>query len=462
MSRSAFVRAASRLGEAGEPEALPAVAPWPELDEAALHGLAGRYVRAIEPHTEADPVALLAQFLVAFGSVVGSGAWFRVEADRHHPNLFAVVVAPSAKGRKGTSWRHVRRLFCHVDDDFDQRTETGLSSGEGLIHRLRDAAPPRPGTREGAPAVVDEGVEDKRLLVVESEFASVLRVLAREGNTLSAVIRNAWDGSPLATLTRKDAGLRATGAHVAIIGHVTAPELVDYLTATESANGFGNRFLWFAARRSKMLPLGGEGHRLDLDPIVRDLRAAVASASAAGEIGFDAAARRAWVAAYPTLSRDRFGLVGSVTSRAEAQALRLALLYALLDCAHSIRPEHLAAAVAVWDYAERSAMRIFGDSLGDPVADEILAALRRAPDGMRRSEIREHFARNVASARIGRALALLAEAGLAERRVERETGGRPAEIWTSRPNAIDAGNARSGGDSASTASTAYSGEEPRG
>ena len=37
--------------------------PWPLLDEAALHGLAGEVVRLIEPHTEADPVALLASFL---------------------------------------------------------------------------------------------------------------------------------------------------------------------------------------------------------------------------------------------------------------------------------------------------------------------------------------------------------------------------------------------------------------
>lgn len=439
---------------------LPAVAPRPLLDEAALCGLAGRYIRALEPHTEADPVALLVQFLVAFGSVVGRGAWFRVEADRHHPNLFAVVVAPSSKGRKGTAWRHIACLFARVDDGFDRRTVTGLSSGEGLIFAVRDPSPPRIGKGGAEPAILDEGVNDKRLLVVESEFASVLRVLARERNTLSAVVRNAWDGAPLATLTRKDAGLRATGAHVAILGHVTAPELVDYLTATESANGFGNRFLWLAARRSKLLPLGGDGHRLDLEPIVRDLRAAVAFGSGAGEVSFDTAARRAWFALYPTLSRDRFGLVGAVTSRAEAQTLRLALIYALLDRSPSIRPDHLAAAVAVWTYSERSAGRIFGDSLGDRIADEILVELRRESDGMRRSKIRDHFGRNVPSARIGRALALLAEAGLAERQVELETGGRPAEVWTARPYAVDAESAVGPAEGGDTASTAYRREEP--
>jgi len=113
---------------------------------------------------------------------------------------------------------------------------------------------------------------------------------------------------------------------------------------------------------------------------------------------------------------------------------------------------------------ERSAGRIFGDSLGDPIADEILVALRRESEGMRRSEIRERFGRNVASARIGRALALLAEAGLAECHVEPETGGRPAEVWTAHPYAIDALDAvtpNEEGDTSSTASTAYRREEQK-
>jgi hypothetical protein len=32
---------------------------WPQLDPAALHGLAGQIVESIEPHSEAAPAALL-------------------------------------------------------------------------------------------------------------------------------------------------------------------------------------------------------------------------------------------------------------------------------------------------------------------------------------------------------------------------------------------------------------------
>ena len=66
----------------------------------------------------------------------------------------------------------------------DTCLETGLSSGEGLINRVRD---PLYKETEDGPEVVDPGVSDKRLLVTESEFASPLTVMKRDGNTLSMV-----------------------------------------------------------------------------------------------------------------------------------------------------------------------------------------------------------------------------------------------------------------------------------
>jgi hypothetical protein len=41
---------------------------WPVMDKTAYHGLAGDFVRTVEPHTESDPAGLLIQFLVAFGA----------------------------------------------------------------------------------------------------------------------------------------------------------------------------------------------------------------------------------------------------------------------------------------------------------------------------------------------------------------------------------------------------------
>lgn len=44
--------------------------PWPTLDAAALHGLAGDIIRAIAPETEADPAAMLFTLLSIVGNVL--------------------------------------------------------------------------------------------------------------------------------------------------------------------------------------------------------------------------------------------------------------------------------------------------------------------------------------------------------------------------------------------------------
>ena len=120
------------------------------------------------------------------------------------------------------------------------------------------------------------------------------------------------------------------------------------------------------------------------------------------------------------------GLFGSVTARAEAQVLRLSVLYAVMDGSDAIKLSHLEAAVAVWEYAEASARYIFGDATGDPVADRILTALRNGE--MTRTAISYLFQKNVPATRLQQALNLLLSAKLA--RFEIQVGnGKPVEVW---------------------------------
>lgn len=369
----------------------------PRLHPAAFHGLAGEIVRIIEPHSEADPAALLVQILVAFGNCAGRTAHFSVEADRHYPNLNAVMVGATSKGRKGTSWGHVKRLFETVDELWTANSiQHGLSSGEGLIWAVRDS-----GSNDNA-------VDDKRLLVLESEFATVLRAMGRQGNVLSAVLRQAWDSGDLRILTRNDPA-RATGAHISVIGHITAEELRRNLTRTEVANGFANRFLWVDTNRSKCLPEGGR-----LDPnsflsFISSLREALDYAQSAGEITRNDAAGRLWNSVYEDLSSGSPGLFGAITSRAEAQVMRLALVYALLDRSKTIAIEHLRAALAVWRYCEASARRIFGATTGNKTADAIIEALKAADNGLTKTEITNFFNRNKTAEEIDSALQVLEE-----------------------------------------------------
>jgi hypothetical protein len=395
----------------------PAHDPWPGPPAgAAFSGLVGELVSALAPASESDPVAILVQLLVGLGSLLGRGPHYRVGASRHHTNEFAVLVGPSGSGRKGSSWDLVETVLARLDADFVAgRVVAGLSSGEGLIWHVRDG-------QHGPDS-------DPRLLVLEPELASVLKCCSRESNTLSPVLRSAWDGKSLQVITKHDPA-RASLAHVSVIGHITAPELVRHVSALEMANGFANRFVFICVRRSKLLPEGGELDEALLAPLLRRLAEALSHA-APRPVRFDEAARALWWQRYFSLSTSAPGLLGAILGRAEAHTVRLALIYALIDGAPAITLSHLEAALALFDYAARSAAFIFGDSLGDRVADEIWQAISRSPGGLTRSQIRDLFERNKSKAEIDAALGALRAAG----RIEPSAlagHGRPAELWSAR------------------------------
>ena len=124
-------------------------------------------------------------------------------------------------------------------------------------------------------------------------------------------------------------------------------------------------------------------------------------------------------------------MLGAVTARAEAQTLRLSLLYALLDASPQIRRPHLEAALALWQFAEASAVYIFGDAVGDPVADRVLAALR-ANGPMSQSALSDLFGRHLSAAKLARALETLLRLGKV-RMQQLATGGRPTTLWEAVP-----------------------------
>jgi hypothetical protein len=421
------------------------------LKKAAFHGLAGKIVRRISPHTEADEAALLIQTLTMFGSVIGCEAHAMADGSRHGMNLFSVTVGETSKSRKGTSLAHVLRIFRRVDENWARDCiGKGLSSGEGIIWAVRDPIkktfsvrkPEKKAKRKKAVAKVtaeaecglrtvikDAGVDDKRLCVIEEEFAQVLKVMSREGNTLSPVIRCAWDDGNLRSMT-KNSPARATGAHVSIIAHITRAELPRLLTETESANGFANRFPFVAVRRSKVLPEGGDISSENLNDLVMELHKAVEFARNAGEITRSNEARELWARVYPALSAGKPGLLGAIVARAEAQVLRLSVIYALLDCSTKVEVEHLRAALALWRYCEDSARWIFQTRTGNRLADQILAALKVAGEkGLPKWQIITDVCnRNSTKFEIDEALRALHSQRLAVRK-EKKTRTKPAECW---------------------------------
>ena len=398
---------------------LPAPAGWPAPpDRTVYHELIGEIVNRIAPHTEADPVAILSQLLVSFGAAVGRDAWFAVEATRHHPNEYMCLVGDSARGRKGSSWDHVRRLILTADPSLEPRVLTGLSSGEGVIWAVRD------------PTSQDPGHADQRLLVIEPEFASVLRASSREISTLSPTLRSGWDGRPLAILTRTSPA-RASTAHITIIGHITQHELRRHITSLELSNGYINRVLLIACRRQRLLPEGGDPDPLAGTGLDQLLAAALRHARRTGQVRLDPGARELWHHAYRQLAaQPPDGIIAQITARAEAHIIRLALLYALTDGEREITAAHLTAALALQNYAARSAAWALTGATGDPLAEQIHAALQHHPGGLTRSQISKALRHNKPAGEIDTALQALQSAGRAAA-TQQPTGGRPAQLWTS-------------------------------
>lgn len=350
------------------------------------------------------------------GNLIGRTPTLMMDGAAHHPNLFAVLVGTTAKARKGTSWRQVRRLLAMVDPAWaDKRITGGLSSGEGLIEAVAD--PPPDDNPPPEPI-------DKRLMIQVGEFASVLAVQGREGNTLSAVLRDAWDGDTLTVLNRKANKLRATAPHISMVAHVTRDELLRMLQTTEAANGYANRFLWAAVRRPKLLPRGGNLTDAVILPLADCLQAAVVKARQTQHITLTEEAWELWDVIYTALSQEQAGLLGAITARAEPLLLRLAMLYALMDSATEIDVAHLMAGCAVWEYCQRSAAWLFGAQLGDPDGDLLLSHLRQQPEGITRTEIHGLFGRNRSATQVSRALTSLEEKNLARRVEEVPDGDR--------------------------------------
>jgi len=384
----------------------------------AFHGPAGNLVRLIEPCTEADPHGLLLDTLLSFGNACGRGTHFNVEADRHSLNLFVAEVGISAKGRKGTALGHTDAIREWMDAVWaNKRVQSGLSSGEGLIKAVE--------------LLQSDGGADKRLLVIEDEFAAVLRAMSRRGNTLGTTLRRAWDGRSLQVMVKGQPQM-VIGAHISMLAQTNQEDLRRYLDKVDVLNGFANRFLWCCVRRRRLLPFGGRIPETEFRELMKPIRSALRFSRTAGEIALSKKAMDLWASEYPALTADIPGLVGSVVSRGEAQTRRLAAIYAVLDNSRVVRTHHLRAALAVWAYCFSSAQFLFGDRI-ESVAEarlssKIYGLLQDHPEGMTRTEISASLSNHYAKKSIDDVLEKLREERLVTSTMKR-TRGRSAQCW---------------------------------
>jgi hypothetical protein len=405
---------APSIQEGEDPEDMPLKA-WPQFPFAACPGIVGEFVSLATRDSEADPAAVCVTMLARFAAEVyghaeGKGPHIYVGETLHPPRLFAVICGNSSKARKGTSLAPVSKLFtreyCLADIaelPLPARESGGpLSTGEGLACQVRDESEEeRERRRKINPNEPIRDSGDKRLMIQDEEFASGLACTKREGNTLSMGLRCFWDSGDYAPLTKNNP-VRVKNAHICIITHITMQELAVALADVQAFNGFGNRFLWICARRPKLIAVPSRMPVEEFAPLQNELWRLVAQAQKCGLVTMSAGAREQWEAIYPEISREHSGLAGCIINRAEAQTLRLALIYALLEGQNQIGERHLDAALAFWRYAQDSALYIFGDRVVDPLEAKILEALKQGP--LTATELSAVFSRNISKDRLQFAL----------------------------------------------------------
>lgn len=240
-------------------------------------------------------------------------------------------------------------------------------------------------------------IDDKRLWIVESEFANVLHQARRNGNTLSAALRDAWDGNSIKPAV-KSGRIWATHPHIGILGNVTPTELVSMLEARELSNGFANRFLMVWAETTGLIAFPQPTPKDIVDGLAERTGEVIAFAKGSYPAGSNArkmilsdGASKLYARAYPALRRPLGSeLLTSVLERRAPYAMRLAMLFALTDKSLVIREDHMRAALAWVQYAVETVKFVFSERAGMAAAGEtendaakVLEFLRAKPDGAR-------------------------------------------------------------------------------
>ncbi|SNR87356.1 Protein of unknown function [Haloechinothrix alba] len=422
-------------------EVARARAALPALDPAVFDCYLGSLARELEPTTEADPVAVLASLLCAAGVHLGQGPHVQAGDDVHPLLVWPLLVGRTSAGRKGTSWSTAKRLLDTVDTDFcHDNVRSGLTSGEGLAAMFTtsdttdssDTSTPDPDP--DAPPARHDGPRDLRLLVMEPEWAGVMAKMKREGNSLSAILRAAWEGGDLSTLTVT--ARIAPSSHVGILAHITPGEFRSKVSASDMAGGTYNRFLPLAVARSKFLPFTQGAPSELISSLAFSFSQRLAAGARLRSMVMTGPAADLWRKLYVEFGSDHgdTGPVEQFISRAAPTCLRIAAIHAALDTTSTIEPNHLHAAAALVRYSIASARAVFTDT---HTPARLAAWIAEAGEtGRTRKDITTGFFKGKTPAEdITAMLHQLIEAGHITRTTRPRADGKPgrgAEIYTAR------------------------------
>lgn len=353
----------------------------PQPDPECLYGLIGEVARAGSNETETNAHAIAANFIAYLSCAIGRNVYLPIGNTKHHARLFCLHIGRSGRGRKGDAVSLVLRIdeaLRSVDPAFaPQIHRGGLSTREGLAALIHD------GYQQGRQDIPP--IEDKRLWVVESEFANVLHQGRRDGNTLSAALRDCWDGVDLKPATKSNR-IYASHPHVCLSGAISPSELTSLMSTREMSNGFANRFLMIWAERSRILPFPKETPQAEVDQLTARTRQVLAFVRADqhtrhDHLRMDLSPQAQW--RYAQLYRGELNedlgdsVIGALLERRAPMLLRLAMLLALTDLQTRVEAQHINAAMLWIRHATASVRYVFVSATEEAKLTQVLELSNR-------------------------------------------------------------------------------------
>lgn len=442
LSRAAAALDAYEGSRAGKPEvhALEDDDPdWhrniPIAADACFYGLVGDVARTAARGTEVNPAAAGLNMLAFLACAIGRAPFLRIGNTWHRLILYTLHVGRSGVGRKGDAVGLVKRIAAALANMAPNAAPKvyagGLSSREGLAFQVHDGYS---NGKEDVPPI-----DDKRLWVLEPEFANVLHQGKRDGNTLSTALRDCWDGGSIKPATKTN-HMHATDPHICVSGAITPIELRELLSGREMSNGFANRFLIIFAERTGLLPFPRPTPQEDVDTLAARTREVVdfchqlAADSPNGEfaVEMDAGAAGTYARIYQQLGKRRYGArIDALIERAAPMVQRIAMLLALTDRQARIEDRHVRAAWAWVKFGIESVRYIFESAMEEEAssvvqanAQRIESFLRERPGATRTEVSRDCFGGHLPRGQIDAALEVLL--GASPPRAMVETVKRPA------------------------------------
>jgi hypothetical protein len=396
-------------------------------------GCAGKIVELVMPFTEAAALPVLIQILLFTAHVVGRRSFWSAGGSKHFLNQFVLLMGPTSIGRKGTSTALVKSIFQEIDDAFCQtQILRGLSSGEGLIHHLkaRDLSP--------TGKTLDQAKSDSlSCIIIEEEFVNVLKVIKREGNTLSGNLRSLWDAGTLQTLVKNNPAV-AYNTFGSLIAHITPHEFVNCVDEVDFHNGVLNRFIFIECSRSKLLPLGDSIPTDKLLEVKRVIQKVIKHAKTVNEITFTDRGKELWTEIYYESFSGNESAIADLTARNIPILRRLACSFAMFDCQNQVDVQHINAARIITDHSRDVCTKIFShNARGSNSQSEtkLLRAINASEEGLTRTEIlKVVFHKNKSADEIADMIQRL----LAEGEIFEDLSCNPPR-WkaTGKPNCVD-------------------------